>query len=73
MDTSSLFKLIDRLTKEKFFGKLEIKFRDGLPYFCIRQEFFQVSSDRVTQVEPMSQGARKPGANNNSQLKEGNL
>jgi hypothetical protein len=67
MDTSSLFKLIDRLGREKFFGKLEIKFRDGLPYFCIRQEFFQVAGDRMTQVEPMSQTARKTSVNLNLQ------
>lgn len=60
MDINSVVKLLEKLTKEKFFGKLEIKFRDGQPYFCIRQEFLQVTPNGVVSVEPMSQRPTKP-------------
>lgn len=55
MNFTQVCELIERLSKEKFFGKLEIKFRNGNPYFCIRQEFLSVSSKGITPVEPMSQ------------------
>ena len=46
MNVAELIKLFERLTKERFFGKLEIKFRDGHPYFCIRQEVLKFNSSK---------------------------
>jgi len=58
MDFTQVFKLFERLAKERFFGKLEIKFRNGTPYFCIRQEFMHVTAKGMIPVEPMSQDHR---------------